>query len=77
MDFNNVRLIILTVVLEMIHEEKSTKLLEKSKQLSCKFYKNGNCKFGTKCKFDHSKEQIGDYSKKQILSQTQVQILIS
>jgi hypothetical protein len=42
----------------MIHEEKNTKLLEKSKQLSSKYYKKSNYKFSTKCKFNHSKDQV-------------------
>ena len=36
-----------------------------SKKVLCKFYKNGRCKFGTECKFDHPKmcykfKQFGD-----------------
>jgi hypothetical protein len=41
----------------MIGEDKDTKLLERSKQLVCKYYKKGNCKFATKCKFTHSEDK--------------------
>ena len=41
----------------MIDKDKNIKLLERSKHLSCTYYKKGNCKFATKRKFIHSEDK--------------------
>ena len=41
----------------IIDEDKDTNLLERSKQLICKYYKKGDCKFATKCKFTHLEDK--------------------